>query len=248
MPRWSDSATFSAACLQIEQRRNSASWSTHSLEFLSNVRGVEATVKLATAAPEGVKRSSGSSVRLPTTVMMVSPAMKAPSWSRWLVPLGVSRPSLPQAPTVGSVHPQAADCRGSDARSDGSLAVGADDLGPEDRLVQRELTVELLDGVGLGVEGHDGVDALLVLLDLVGHAASTPDVDGLDRPAVRTDDVEVLVERRADGALLETRVEDHHHFIGTQSSSTSCGLGGHGLSVAGGLVRLSSRRLVETDR
>ena len=35
----------------------------------------EAIRKLATAAPEGVKRSSGSSTRLPTTVMVVSPAM-----------------------------------------------------------------------------------------------------------------------------------------------------------------------------
>jgi hypothetical protein len=33
---------------------------------------------LATAAPEGVKRSSGSSTRLPTTVMTVSPAMRSP--------------------------------------------------------------------------------------------------------------------------------------------------------------------------
>ena len=38
-------------------------------------RQVEATVKLATAAPEGVNLSSGSSVRLPMTVMTVSPAM-----------------------------------------------------------------------------------------------------------------------------------------------------------------------------
>src|SRR5690606_39473593 len=38
-------------------------------------RGVDATVKLATAAPDGVNRSSGSAVRLPTTVMMVSPAI-----------------------------------------------------------------------------------------------------------------------------------------------------------------------------
>src|SRR6476659_4599655 len=77
MPRCSDSATFSAACRQIEQRRNSASPSFHSLVALSSVRGVDATVKFATAAPEGVKRSSGSSVRLPTTVMTVSPAMSA---------------------------------------------------------------------------------------------------------------------------------------------------------------------------
>ena len=38
-------------------------------------RGVDAIRKFATAAPEGVKRSSGSSTRLPTTVMTVSPAM-----------------------------------------------------------------------------------------------------------------------------------------------------------------------------
>src|SRR6476646_8819676 len=75
MPRVSDSATFSAAWRQIEQRRNSASPSFHSFEFLSNVRGVDAIVKDATAAPDGVNRSSGSAVRLPTTVMRVSPAM-----------------------------------------------------------------------------------------------------------------------------------------------------------------------------
>src|SRR5688572_6058886 len=75
MPRWRDSATFSAAWRQTEQERNSASPSFHSLLWRSKVRGVEAIRKLATAAPEGVKRSSGSSTRLPTTVMTVSPAM-----------------------------------------------------------------------------------------------------------------------------------------------------------------------------
>src|SRR4051794_566162 len=74
VPRWRDSATFSAAWRQTEQRRKSASPSFHSFVFLSKVRGVEATVKFATAAPLGVKRSSGSAVRLPTTVMTVSPA------------------------------------------------------------------------------------------------------------------------------------------------------------------------------
>src|SRR3954449_7439153 len=74
-PRVRDSATFSATCRHTLQRRNSASPSFHSCDWRSKVRGVEATVKLATAAPEGVKRSSGSAVRLPTTVMTVSPAM-----------------------------------------------------------------------------------------------------------------------------------------------------------------------------
>src|SRR3954447_16619880 len=102
MPRCNDSATFSAACRQIEQRRNSASPSFHSLVLRSNWRGVDAIVKDATAAPDGVKRSSGSAVRLPTTVMTVSPAMVLPH-----------------------LRPQ--------------------DLGPQHRLVEVELAVQLLD-------------------------------------------------------------------------------------------------------
>ncbi len=75
MPLVRDSATFSAACRHTEQDKNSASPSFHSLVWRSKVRGVEAIRKLATAAPDGVKRSSGSSTRLPTTVIWVSPAM-----------------------------------------------------------------------------------------------------------------------------------------------------------------------------
>ncbi len=75
MPLVSDSATFSAGWRHTEQFRNMASPSFHSPVARSNVRGVEATVKFATGAPDGVKRSSGSAVRLPTSVMEVSPAM-----------------------------------------------------------------------------------------------------------------------------------------------------------------------------
>ena len=78
VPLVSDSATDSAASRQIEQRMNSVSPSFHSFDWRSNVRGVDATVKFATAAPDGVKRSSGSPVRFPITVMTVSPAMPAP--------------------------------------------------------------------------------------------------------------------------------------------------------------------------
>ena len=52
--------------------------SFHSLLWRSKVRGVDAIRKLATGAPEGVNRSSGSSTRLPITVMVVSPAMRSP--------------------------------------------------------------------------------------------------------------------------------------------------------------------------
>ncbi len=54
---------------------NNVSPSFHSFDCLSNARGVDATVKLATAAPEGVNRSSGSLVRFPMIVITVSPAM-----------------------------------------------------------------------------------------------------------------------------------------------------------------------------
>src|SRR5699024_7452872 len=82
VPRVRLSATFSAACRQLLQRRNSASPSFHSPVDRSKVRGVDAMVKFATAAPDEVNRSSGSAVRLPTTVMMVSPAISASSTSR----------------------------------------------------------------------------------------------------------------------------------------------------------------------
>ena len=65
----------SAGSRHAVQRRNSASPSRHSPDWRWNVRGVEATVKLATATPFGVKRSSGSAVRFPTMVAIVSFAM-----------------------------------------------------------------------------------------------------------------------------------------------------------------------------
>src|SRR5690348_737828 len=74
MPRVSDSATFSAACRHTLQVRNRLSPSFHSLVFLSRNLGVEATRNRATGWPAGVKRSSGSSTRLPAIVIWVSPA------------------------------------------------------------------------------------------------------------------------------------------------------------------------------
>ena len=48
---------------------------TASFDCRSKLRGVDAMVKFATAAPAGVNRSSGSAVRSPTMMMTVSPAM-----------------------------------------------------------------------------------------------------------------------------------------------------------------------------
>src|SRR3954466_9965531 len=97
------------------------------------------------------------------------------------------------------------------------MSLGAHHLGAQHGLVETQLAVELLDGVRLRGELDDGVDALGVLGDLVGQATPAPHVDVLDAAAVLADDVEVLVERRFDRPLLETRVEDDHHFIGTHS-------------------------------
>ena len=48
----------------------------------------------------------------------------------------------------------------------------------------------------------------------------------------------------SDGATVRSSrlgVEDHHEFVMTQDVLTSCGLNGHGLSVAGGLVSAAAR-------
>ena len=73
MPFWSDSATFSAACRQTLQVRNRPSPSSHWLVCELKRRGVDAIRKFATAAPDGVNRSSGSATMFPTTVIGVSP-------------------------------------------------------------------------------------------------------------------------------------------------------------------------------
>src|SRR5579875_1593102 len=74
MPRWRLSATFSAACRQTLQVRKRLSPSFHSPVALSRYLGVDATRNRATGCPAGVKRSSGSSTRLPAIVIWVSPA------------------------------------------------------------------------------------------------------------------------------------------------------------------------------
>src|SRR3954465_7765209 len=95
------SAMFSAGWRHTLQRRNSVSPSFHSPDWRSKLRGVDATVKLATAAPDGVNRSSGSAVRLPTTVMTGSPAIAAASarGSR-----GRGRPLRLAAQDLGAQH------------------------------------------------------------------------------------------------------------------------------------------------
>src|SRR5262249_29316133 len=71
-PLRSDSAACSARSRHKVQVRNSGSPSLYSLAVRSNTRGVEATVNFAIAVPAGVNRRSGSAVRLPITVTVVS--------------------------------------------------------------------------------------------------------------------------------------------------------------------------------
>src|SRR3954464_625592 len=218
MPRWRDSATFSAAWRQTLQERKRLSPSFHSLVCLSRNRGVEAIRNFATAAPLGVKRSSGSSTRLPTSVMTVSPAAMGES----LVLGGDGRSML-------------------SSRKVGLALVRTQDLGAQHGLVEVELAVELLDGGGLGLEVDDGVDALGLLRDLERHPATAPDVDLLDAAAVVLHDGQELVEGRSDGALLDVGVEDDHELVVTHAGNPPpLDYGGHGLSVAGGLLRLNA--------
>ena len=72
IPRVRLSATFSAAWRHITHVRNRLSPSFHSPVELSRYRGVLATRNFATGCPDGVNRSSGSSTRLPTSVIDAS--------------------------------------------------------------------------------------------------------------------------------------------------------------------------------
>src|SRR5699024_6186605 len=73
MPLLRVSATFSAAWRQTLHVKNIASPSYLCLVCELTLRGVDATRKFVTGAPDGVKRSSGSATMLPTTVILVSP-------------------------------------------------------------------------------------------------------------------------------------------------------------------------------
>src|SRR3712207_5174684 len=87
-------------------------------------------------------------------------------------------------------------------------------LRAEHRLVEVQLAVQLGHGSGLGLDRDDRVDALDLLLDLVGETATAPDL-GLDGATGLGDDGEEPVEGRRYGALLELGVEDDHQFVMT---------------------------------
>src|SRR4051794_23836102 len=75
VPLVSDSAMFSAMSRNAVQFMNSGSPSFHSPDWRSRMRGVEAIGNFTIAVPFGRNRSSGSVTRLPTMVIVVSPAI-----------------------------------------------------------------------------------------------------------------------------------------------------------------------------
>lgn len=75
------------------------------------------------------------------------------------------------------------------------MGVRAQDLGPENRLAQAHLAVELLDDLRRGLEVDDRVDALGLLVDLVGQTAATPGVDLLDLAARVADDSQEALDQ-----------------------------------------------------
>jgi hypothetical protein len=84
------------------------------------------------------------------------------------------------------------------------VGLGAEDLGPEDRLVQVHLAVELLDDRRLGLQVDDRVDALRLLLDLVRETTTAPGVDLLDLSVALTDDGETARSSRSGSRMTIT--------------------------------------------
>src|SRR5262249_7906739 len=128
------------------QVRNSGSPSRHSPLALSSVRGVDATVNLATATPAGVNRNSGASVRFPAIVIVVSPDI-----SSGLPPLA----SHPGGHRTGRSLVCPMWTAGWGDRPDGWRS----GRGPARVGVQRVPAPPRGGGVGLGLARHGGLHA-----------------------------------------------------------------------------------------
>src|SRR3954452_203540 len=79
VPFWTVSLTFSASCCQHVTSKNDVA-SSHSLVCRFCQRRLTARPNVATACPDGVNRSSGSRVQLPTTVTLLSFAILDSPW------------------------------------------------------------------------------------------------------------------------------------------------------------------------
>src|SRR5439155_18766315 len=99
-----------------------------------------------------------------------------------------------------------------------------DHLGTQHRLVESKLPVQLGHRLWRRLEVDDGVNTFGLLVDLVREAPAAPHVELLHRATRGPDHVQVRVEGRSDGTLLQAGVEDHHDLVMTQDLLTSSGL------------------------
>src|SRR6056297_301900 len=104
----------------------------------------------------------------------------------------------------------------------------ARDLGAHDRLVEVQLAVEFGHSGGGRVQVEHHVDAFTLVVDLVSHPTTTPDVHVVDGATVAADDVEERLQARLDRLLFQIGVEDDHDLVMTHELPTSFGLSGPG--------------------
>src|SRR5690606_7798996 len=126
--------------------------SCHSPDWRSRQRRLTARRILAIATPEGVKRSSGSSTRLPIKVTLLD---------IWVSFRDGHRPRL---------------CRRAVTTSRGSSVRRANDLVADDVVGERQHPVEIVDRIGVGLELDDRVETLVDVIDLIGEATLAPEI------------------------------------------------------------------------
>ena len=86
---------------------------------------------------------------------------------------------------------------------------------PQHRLVEPEAPAQLGRHRGVGVEADQRVDALALLVDLVGQAPAAPLLDLLDLSALRGDHVLHALDVLVPAPVVERGIQDVHGFIRT---------------------------------
>src|SRR6056297_2743144 len=110
----------------------------------------------------------------------------------------------------------------------GLLLDRASDLGANDRLVEVQLAIEFGNRFRGRVQVEHHVDAFTLVVDLVSHPTTTPNVHVIDGAAVATDDVEERLQAGLDRLFFQIGVEDDHDLVMTHELPTSFGLCGPG--------------------
>src|SRR5262249_54122400 len=91
----------------------------------------------------------------------------------------------------------------------------------QDRLVQVHLALDFSDRGPRGLVQHPHVDAVALLVDLVGHAALAPALTLEHLAASRRDPLLNLLDFLVHPVVVEPRVEDERGFVLRHSSFTS---------------------------